>query len=314
MSDREEIDVTRHSSGSGVTERVEVDRVEVVTDDVPGPDVVPGDVIEDDLVPGRVAERERFEQHEDGSVERRLDRVEQGPVRRRRRLVDLGPVMLLILLLALGAIAAAWYFPRADENPVSDVVGLQVDDAVARLQDDGFKADISRVADDQPEGVVVSQMPSAGTKLDEGSTVGVVASSGPGVVSVPNAIGLTEAEARDRFATAGLRVTVVEVFSAKPEGTIVAQSPAAGEDVEPDSSVRLNLSKGSGSVSVPGTVGQQVADAQQLLTNAGFEVNIVEVPSIEPAGTVVAQNPNSGQAPSGSSIRLNVSNGEPPTG
>ena len=221
----------------------------------------------------------------------------------------------LLILFALGAIAAAWYFTRADENPVPDVVGLQVDAAVARLQEDGFKSDISREPDStQPVDVVVSQSPLAGTELEEDATVAIVASSGPGLVAVPNAVGLPEAEARDRLAAGGFRVTVVEVFSDKPSGTIVAQNPAAGEELEPDSAVRLNVSKGAGSIPVPTTVGQQAVDAQQLLTNAGFKVNIVDVPSIEPAGTVVAQNPSDGEAPSGSSVRLNVSNGELPTG
>jgi beta-lactam-binding protein with PASTA domain len=305
-----------------VTERVDVERVEVDADPVvavppsgvAGPAVLPGDEIEEELAPGHVVERESLERREDGSVERRLDRVEHAPVRRRRRLFDLGPVLLLILVLALGAIAAAWYFTRADEQPVPNVVGLQVDEAVAQLQADEFQTNISRQPDAQPEGVVVSQTPAGGTELEEGSTVAVVASSGPGLVAVPNAIGLTEAEARDRLAAAGFTVTVVEVFSTKPAGTIVAQNPAAAEELEPGSTIRLNVSKGAASIPVPNTVGQQAVDAQQLLTNAGFEVNIVDVPSIEAAGVVVAQNPTGGEAPSGSSVRLNVSNGELPAG
>jgi eukaryotic-like serine/threonine-protein kinase len=300
-------------------EEIEVERVDVNRDPVMppvvGPPIAPGDEIEEEIVPGRVVERERLGPGPDGTLERRLDRVEHAPVRRRRRIYDFGPALLLILVLALGAIAAAWYFTRSDERPVSDVVGLQTDAAVSRLQDDGFKADISREQDStRPEGVVIRQSPSAGTDLEEGSTVAVVASSGPGLVAVPNAVGIAEADARDRLADAGFRVTVVEVFSDEPDGTVVAQDPAAGEELAAGTSVRLNVSKGARSVTVPSVVGQQAVDAQQLLTNAGLKANIVDVPSIEPAGTVVAQNPRGGEAPSGSAVRLNVSNGEPPAG
>jgi len=277
--------------------------------------LLPGDEVEEELAPGRVVEREHLEHGADGTMERRLDRVEHAPVRRRRRVRDLGPALLLILLLALGGMAAAWYFTRSDAKPVTDVVGLQADEAVTRLQNDGFKTDISREQDaTQPEGVVVSQSPTAGTELDEGSTVAIVASDGPGLVVVPNAVGVTEAVARDRLAADGFRATVVEVFSDEADGTVVAQNPAAGEELEAGSPVRLNVSKGAQSVTVPSVVGQQAVDAQQLLTNAGLEANIVDVPSIQPAGTVVAQNPRTGQVPSGSTVRLNVSNGQPPAG
>jgi eukaryotic-like serine/threonine-protein kinase len=309
--------MTNDASGEIESEKIEVERVEVHRDPVEpvGHPIAPGEEIEEELVPGHVVERERLERGPDGTLERRLDRVEHAPVRRRRRIYDIGPVLLLILALALGAIAAAWYFTRSDEKPVTDVVGLQADDAVSRLQDDGFKADISREQDStQPEGVVVSQNPSAGTDLEEGSTVAIVASAGPGLVAVPNTIGIPEADARDRLADAGFRVTVVEVFSDEPDGTVVAQNPAAGEQLEPDTAVRLNVSKGARSVTVPSVVGQQAVDAQQLLTNAGLKANIVDVPSFETAGTVVAQNPQGGEAQSGSTVRLNVSNGEPPAG
>ena len=126
-------------------DEIEVERVEICRDPVTppvGPPVAPGDEIEEELVPVRVVERERVERGPDGTLERRLDRVEHAPVRRRRRMYGIGPVLLLILALALGAIAAAWYFTRSDEKPVTNVVGLQADDAVSRLQDDGFKADI----------------------------------------------------------------------------------------------------------------------------------------------------------------------------
>ena len=231
---------------------VEVERVNVRSDpSLPvdaAPPVMPGDEIEDDIVPGRVIERERIGRAPDGSLERRLDRIEQEPVRRRRKVTNLAPVLLIILLLALGAIAAAWYFTQTDEKPVTDVVGLQADEAVTQLQDDGFKTDISREESTEPENVVISQTPSAGTEAEEGSTVAIVASSGPELTSVPNAVGLPEAEARDRMAAAGFEVNAVEVFSDEPDGTVVAQNPAAGSELESASSVRLNISKGPGSV------------------------------------------------------------------
>ena len=64
----------------------------------------------EEVVPGIASERERVRTLPDGSVERRLDRVEQPAEVRRRSSPNLVPALLIILALALGAIAAAWWF------------------------------------------------------------------------------------------------------------------------------------------------------------------------------------------------------------
>ncbi len=100
------------------------------------------------------------------------------------------------------------------------------------------------------------------------------------------------------------------VFSSSPAGEVVAQAPAAGLRVAKESAVRLNVSKGSGVVGVPSLVGLSQGDATAQLGTAGLEANVVPVPSAEPAGTVVAQNPPAArQVRRGSTVRLNVSKG-----
>ena len=91
---------------------------------------------------------------------------------------------------------------------------------------------------------------------------------------------------------------------------MVAQSPLGGTEATEGSTVRINVSKGTGLVEVPEFVGQTEDDAREQLTNLGLGANVVEVPSSEPAGTVVAQNPAGGStAREGSTVRLNVSAG-----
>ncbi len=139
----------------------------------------------------------------------------------------------------------------------------------------------------------------------------IFASKGPATVAVPNVVGLPEQQARDRLAAAGLEVSAFEVFSDEPEGTVIAQNPGSGERVSKDAGVRINVSQGSGLVDVPSVVGLPQADAQAQLADLGLEANVFRVPSIEPAGTVVAQNPVGGQVEDGSAVRLNVSTGTP---
>jgi beta-lactam-binding protein with PASTA domain len=58
---------------------------------------------------------------------------------------------------------------------------------------------------------------------------------------------------------------------------------------------------------VPDVVGTTSSQATETLRDAGFDVNVVAVPSDRPPGTVVAQSPKAGtEHPEGTSIRLNV--------
>lgn len=292
---------------------VEVQRVVTTDPRVVPEQVMPAEVIPprpggpvDPVVPTVVTENERIAVEPDGSVSRQAERVEYAPARRRNWLV---PALLIVLGIALAAIAAAWYLSRTDTASVPSVVGLPLDSAVTRLEDDGFKADIVSQPNEAAQGIVFHQSPAPATEHDKGSQVQLLVSKGPSNVSVPNAVGVTETEARDRLATAGLKANVVQVFSSSEIGDVIAQDPAAGSSVSKGSDVRLNVSKGSAEVDVPSLVGTSQADATAQLKAAGLGANVVPVPSQEPAGTVVAQNPTGGQAARGSNVRLNVSSG-----
>jgi eukaryotic-like serine/threonine-protein kinase len=295
---------------AGRPDTVEVQRV-VTTNE---PRALPDDVIPphpggpvDPLVPTVVTEDERVVVEPDGAVRRQAERVEYAPEKRRRS--GLVPALLIVLAIALAAIAAAWYFGQSDTASVPSVTGLPLDAAVTRLEDDGFKADIVSQPNEAAQGIVFQQSPGAGSEQDEGSDVQLLVSKGPAEVTVPNTVGVPETEARDRLATAGLKATVVEVFSSSEIGNVIAQDPAAGGKAATGSEVRLNVSKGSAEVDVPSVIGLSQADATAQVKAAGLVVNVVPVPSDQPAGIVVAQNPVGGQADRGSNVRLNVSSG-----
>jgi eukaryotic-like serine/threonine-protein kinase len=261
---------------------------------------------EGEAEPVVIHESERVESMPDGSVEREAVRVEEHPKKPRNWI----PIALGALLLLLAAGAAAWYF-LADEDTrsVPTVEGLPVDQAVERLEDDGFDVDAATEPNDAPTGTVFAQDPSAGTEADEGSTVRISVSRGPDTASVPNAVGLAEAEARDRLVSAGFEVDSTEVFSEREPGIVASQNPRAGAEAEAGSTVTIEVSQGTGLVEVPNVVGLTRGQAEAELSSARLEANVVEVPSDEPAGTVVAQNPVGGQAQQGSAVRLNVSAG-----
>jgi len=164
---------------------------------------------------------------------------------------ELGWALLGLLLLVAVGFAIWWFgFHRgASKATVPAVAGKPVAAAVNDLQDRGFKVHIVNQPHAERRGIVFREVPSAGSRLGKGSTVQVFSSTGPAAVTVPNAVGLTEATGRDRLVRAGFTVTQSRVFSDQPPGKIVAQSPSAGSRVQKTGTVRINVSKAPASSS-----------------------------------------------------------------
>jgi len=253
-----------------------------------------------------VRESETIRQREDGTIERDTIRQEE---RRRSPTERIGLALAVLLLLLAAAGAAYWYFTQEQTTEVPSVQGLPVDRAVSELQDENLEADIVTEANDAEEGTVFAQNPAAGTEVDEDSSVRINVSGGPDSTPVPNAVGLGEAEARDRLVGAGFQVRTNEVFSDREPGSVVSQQPAAGAELTDGETVTISVSKGTGLVEVPNVVGLSRGEAEAELSSAKLEANVVEVPSDQPEGSVVAQNPVGGQLRQGSAVRLNVSAG-----
>jgi eukaryotic-like serine/threonine-protein kinase len=226
------------------------------------------------------------------------------------------PWLFALAVLVLAGIAAAYAFSRDDDDgtaataAVPDVVGLRTDEATRRLVADGFRAQVARSPSERPRGVVIRQRPVAGTTLDRGETVTLVASQGPQTVEIPDLVGLPLTQAFRRLEAAELRPQAKRVFSPRPRGRVIRQQPPAGDEVERDTVVLLTASRGPGRVAVPNIVGLDQSQAVARLEAAGLKADVARVPAADPAGTVVAQNPTSGmQVARGSAVRVNVSRG-----
>jgi beta-lactam-binding protein with PASTA domain len=133
-------------------------------------------------------------------------------------------------------------------------------------------------------------------------------------VSVPGLVGFSSQQATQQAHRVGLRTAVKEVLSTGAVGTVVAQNPAAGEQVPRGSLVVLNVAKGAPLVQVPDLLGLTEAQAGSRLSQVGLDSSFVRVTSSEPAGQVVGQDPQAGQSvKKGSAVTANVSKGTPTT-
>jgi beta-lactam-binding protein with PASTA domain len=217
--------------------------------------------------------------------------------------------LLLLLLLVIGGLLAWYFLSRGDDKAVvPNVIGLREQQAEIRIEDRGLEALARSAQSNRPQGVVFAEKPGAGTQLDKGQTVTIFVSSGR--LAVPNVTGLRLADAQQKLEALGLKVEVKRVASTKPKGFVIDQDPVAGVSALRGTAVTLSVSSGARPVVVPRLVGQTQGDAVQALTALGLKPLLQNVPSAQPAGTVVGQKPPAGnEVDRGAQVTVNVSTG-----
>ena len=213
-------------------------------------------------------------------------------------------VAFLIYLVVAGLTAA-------DTKEVPRVVGKQLLQARQILEREGFEVEESRVRSEAPFDQVVDQDPNPREEADEGSTVVLEVSGGPGTVRVPTVRGLPQAVAIEALDKRDLKATVDRRPSETIEkGIAVRTVPAAGEEVERGERIQLFVSSGPEQVSVPDVTGLSRDSAEDLLSEAGLEVAVEESESEEPEDDVISQDPGAGtEVDRGTTVTITVSTG-----
>jgi beta-lactam-binding protein with PASTA domain len=216
-----------------------------------------------------------------------------------------------ICLAAAIVFLVLWLMERGDSGKdVPTLVGLRIAEAQDRASAAGFTLETIHQASSQPSGVVFDQAPQAGAELEGGAQVMAVVSSGQQQVTVPRVVG-TQLSAAERLLTdIGLQPSTESVKSTRPKGFVVAQDPADGTKVPKGSTVTLRVSNGAGQVKVPAVEGMNLNDAVAAIVRAELVPVVIQVPSQQPKGNVLAQDPAPNeQVEAGSKVRLNVSGG-----
>jgi serine/threonine-protein kinase len=220
-------------------------------------------------------------------------------------------IALVLLLLGIGGVLLFTQLTKADQVEVPRTIGLDVDRATARLERKGFEVDTREVRNKKVPGTVLGSDPAFGKKADEGSTVVLIVSSGPGEVTVPTVEGFSESRAQKVLAKVGFKVETKQQASTSVEkGRVIRTSPPGGRNVPYGERIVMVVSSGPEEVSVPSVVGLTQSSAQNALEARGLGVSIVEEESDKPKGEVLRQNPAGGSSVSeGSTVSLTVSKG-----
>ncbi len=205
--------------------------------------------------------------------------------------------------------------PSLTPIQVPNLDGLTIEQATSTLQDYELRLGAQTPAtSDRPAGTITAQQPAAGESIEQNQSVNVTVSSGLEQATVPQLVALTSVAAvRIALQDASLQLGAVkEKNSQQPAGYVLNQDPPEGTQVDAGTAVSITVS--SGLVKVPKVTGSTEAQARSDLAQLGFDVQVVELEDgTVPAGTVLAQSPQSGELlPRGSIVTITVSTYTPP--
>ncbi|BBX33079.1 serine-threonine protein kinase [Mycolicibacterium mageritense DSM 44476 = CIP 104973] len=218
-------------------------------------------------------------------------------------------VLTVVVTVAINMIGSS---PRDVQVP--DVKGQTSDDAIAALQNRGFKTTIDRQPNNSvaPE-FVIGTDPAANSEVSAGAEITINVSTGPEQKPIPDVAGLTPAQARQKLKDAGFQKTKETKASSTPEfkDRVVATVPPANQLSAITNEITIAVGSGPESLPIPDCVGQSADVCKQILTASGFLTTVVvEVDNTAPAGQVVGTEPPAGQSvPKDTLIQIKVSRG-----
>ena len=175
---------------------------------------------------------------------------------------------------------------------VPNLIGRDEAEARRVLESRGLRVGTAgRVESRVAAGRVLTQTPRAGSRVEPGTAIDLDIAE-PLQVATPNLVGHAEQAAIRRLAAADLAVgDVRREESRQPEGTVVAQTPAADVRTRIGSAVDLVVAAPR-TAQVPDLMGHVADDAERLLASADLRRGRVrQQESRQRTGTVLAQSP-----------------------
>ncbi len=222
-------------------------------------------------------------------------------------------VFILIQLLSGGATAA-------EKVTVPDLTLQPFEQAFESLQQLDLKVrSRNESSSTVPAGLVIGTEPEAGEEVDAESFILVVVSTGVEQFVVPGVVDETEQVARSLIEAQGFEVAPIDyvLTEGTQEGIVISQSPEGGTSEVPGTAVRLTVSLGPFSLTVPDVAGLSADSALLQLTRDGFS-NVLTTEEFSAdvlSGFTIRTEPLPGQVvPRDATITVFVSQGPEPVG
>lgn len=265
--------------------------------------------------PSRMKKKSKPEPVKEVTAEKPIREMTAGTKRRISKRVRRNRIIAAMLAVALGI--GGWYvlIGPGSRIVVPSIVGATVEEANAALTPLGLTSEVieKRFDEEIAAGKILESDPSGGGKIDAGGRVKLVISKGQERYVIPVLTGLTPEAALKLLTSQPLKSAGIseEFNSTIPKGLVISTNPSNGQKVKRDTPVAILVSKGVEEIALTTYVGQSGEQAQNELTDAGFNVESTFAYSETiAAGAVISQNPEGAVSlPKGSTITLVVSKG-----
>ncbi|MEB3064142.1 Stk1 family PASTA domain-containing Ser/Thr kinase [[Mycobacterium] zoologicum] len=222
--------------------------------------------------------------------------------------------IVLAVLTVMVTVSINNFGGRTHQIQIPDVHGRASFDAIAELQNKGFKTRTEQRADSEvPPDHVISTEPPAGSPANKGDKITVNVSYGPEQRQLPDVAALSYADAVKKLTAAGFGKFKQVDAPSSPElkDKVLGTNPPANQTTAITNEIVITIGTGPATKQVPDVTGQTFELASKNLTVYGFtKITEVTADSPRPAGEVIATSPPSGEtAPVDGVIELRVSRG-----
>lgn len=162
---------------------------------------------------------------------------------------------------------------------VPDVVGKTEEEATTILESAELKKGTvdTEASSTVEEGKIISQNPEAkdNNKVDKGTAVNLIISTGPETTELPNFVGENIDEVREKAKKMGITLNEIQENSdSVKENAVISQDTKAGVLVKSGDTVTVHVSTGVEKTNVPTVVGVDEGTAKVMLSNAKLKANI----------------------------------------
>ncbi len=241
-----------------------------------------------------------------------LPAVKDQPRRPRPRWARI-TALVAVLALVAGLTWGGWYLLEGRYTSAPTLIRLTQTDAQAAAQ----AAEVSVVfereySEDIPAGEVIRTDPAAGARMLRDGVLNAWVSRGPERFAVPNVVGTTLDEATAQIEGTSLAVGNVS----REHSDTVAANVVMSQDTKPDTQVKraaaiaLVVSDGPAPVDMVDFTGKKLSDAQSWAQTNKITLTTSEANHDTVAkGSVISQNPSSGDLHRGDTVTLVISKG-----
>ncbi len=217
-------------------------------------------------------------------------------------------ILLLIILLLTAILVISRFVPNPTVMP--DLRNKPVEDVQSNpVFDTHDFSIIYSYSTDIEENSVISTDPKQGKEINDNQEVFITVSKGPKEKEISDYIGTKISITESELTSLDYVVVVEEINSLETAGTIIEQSPKAGENIAYGSTITFEVSKGSIDTTVPNFIGLDYSEAETWATENGIELSENKICNETTLGknTVYHQTPSyKTEISSGDSLEIDI--------